>query len=148
MPGPAPKDPKTRQRTNRHTSAGSVQTDEQPRTEAPSLGEHPVEGQTWHPRAVAWWLRIWASPVAVWWVSCDEGELIKLAVLEDSFWKAPTPQLAAEIRLQRQCFGLSPLDRRRLQWEVVRADEAARKQKPPAPPKPAADDPRRGLTAI
>ena len=32
--------------------------------------------------------------------------------------------LAGEMRLQEQRFGLSPLDRRRLQWEVDRGDEA------------------------
>ena len=149
MPGPPPKDPRLRQRRNATSTAGRVETSEQPRIDAPFLGAHPIEGATWHPRTVAWWQRIWASPVAVWWVSCDEGELIKLAVLEDGFWKDPTPQRAAEIRLQRQCFGLSPLDRRRLQWEIIRTDEAARKQKPaPAPPVAADDDPRHGLEVI
>jgi hypothetical protein len=38
--------------------------------------------------------------------------------------------LAAEIRLQRQCFGLTPLDRRRLQWEIERAEAAERRDRP------------------
>jgi hypothetical protein len=36
-------------------------------------------------------------------------------------------ELAGEIRLQRLCFGLSPIDRRRLQWDIDRGDEAEAK---------------------
>ena len=32
--------------------------------------------------------------------------------------------LANEIRLQRQCFGLTPIDRRRLEWEIEKAEGA------------------------
>jgi hypothetical protein len=31
------------------------------------------------------------------------------------------------LRLQRQLYGLTPLDRRRLQWEIERGEEAADK---------------------
>ena len=34
-----------------------------------------------------------------------------LAVLIDEFWKEPSKELAVEIRLQGQRFGLSPLSR-------------------------------------
>jgi hypothetical protein len=48
--------------------------------------------------------------------------------------------LSAEIRLQRQCFGLSPIDRRRLQWEIERTEEAQEKgRKRRTPPKPKAE---------
>jgi len=50
--------------------------------------------------------------------------LFLLAVLVDGFWLKPHWTAAAEIRLQRQCFGLSPMDRRRLQWEIEKVDEA------------------------
>ncbi len=49
------------------------------------------------------------------------------ADLIDDYWGAEgtkKTQLAAEIRLQCQRFGLSPIDRRRLQWEVARGEEA------------------------
>jgi hypothetical protein len=36
-------------------------------------------------------------------------------------------EMANEIRLQRQCFGLTPLDRMRLQWETEKADNAKTK---------------------
>jgi hypothetical protein len=57
----------------------------------------------------------------------DRHGLFLLAVLVDSFWCSPSKEIAAEIRLQRQCFGLTPIDRRRLQWEIERTDEAQAK---------------------
>lgn len=58
----------------------------------------------------------------------DTFALEMLARLEDQFDKATDPnlqlKLAAEIRLQRQSFGLTPMDRRRLQWEVARIESA------------------------
>jgi hypothetical protein len=55
----------------------------------------------------------------------DLHGLVLLAVLVDEFWVEPSKDLAGEIRLQRQCFGLTPIDRRRLQWEIDRGEEAA-----------------------
>jgi hypothetical protein len=81
----------------------------------------------------------------------DESDihgLFLLAVLVDQFWTEPSQQLAAEIRLQRQCFGLTPIDRRRLQWEIDRGEAAAaktQKRQRDAAPKPEAveeEDPR------
>jgi hypothetical protein len=60
----------------------------------------------------------------------DRHGLFILAELVDRFWEAPSPQLATEIRLQRQCFGLTPIDRRRLQWEVERVESATRGRRP------------------
>lgn len=80
-------------------------------------------------------------------LEADQHALLMLASLVNEFWTAPTTALAAEIRLQRQCFGLTPLDRRRLQWEIEKVGGAARKKnesKDMAPPV----DPRRGLAAV
>lgn len=61
----------------------------------------------------------------------DIHGLYLLADLIDCYWAADhakgmtKKELAAEIRLQRACFGLTPIDRRRLQWEIERADQAA-----------------------
>ncbi|GAB3817702.1 phage terminase small subunit [Micromonospora zhanjiangensis] len=81
----------------------------------------------WHPATVAWWRDIWASPMAPEYDESDVHGLLILAVLVDEFWTAPSKDLAGEIRLQRQCFGLTPIDRRRLQWEIERTDEAQEK---------------------
>ena len=54
----------------------------------------------------------------------DEHALFRLAVLIDLFWTQPSKELASEIRLQQQAFGLTPLDRRRLEWNIVQAEQA------------------------
>jgi hypothetical protein len=63
----------------------------------------------------------------------------RLALLWDEFYKKPNAQLMAEIRLQESRFGLSPLDRSRLQWEIKRGEDAERQRVPPAPSKPTGD---------
>lgn len=64
------------------------------------------------------------------WDTSDRGGLLVLAVLVDDFWTAPGPDarraLAAEIRLQRQAYGLAPIGRRRLAWKIDRGDQAER----------------------
>lgn len=54
----------------------------------------------------------------------DVHGLYLLADLMDQYWQKPTTVLAAEIRLQRQCYGLTPIDRRRLQWEIERGESS------------------------
>jgi len=72
----------------------------------------------------AWWRAVWRSPMADEYLDADVHALYRLAVLVDMFWAKPSKELAAEIRLQQQCFGLTPIDRRRLQWEVDRGEQA------------------------
>ena len=59
-------------------------------------------------------------------VDSDIKGLGALAILWDDFYLAPSPtgrkELMAEIRLQEVRFGLSPIDRRRLQWEIKRVE--------------------------
>jgi hypothetical protein len=105
---------------------------------APAL---PDLGRPWHPQTVEWWSNavtgLWASPMAKEFDNSDVHGLYKLAVLENDFWTAFDPdtrkQIAAEIRLQRVAFGLTPIDRRRLQWEIVRTDDAVKNRRPAAP---------------
>lgn len=63
----------------------------------------------------------------------DADGLGRLALLVDDYYNAPSTKLMAEIRLQEARFGLSPVDRSRLQWEVQKGEEAERKRKPKAP---------------
>ncbi len=83
-----------------------------------------------HPLTVAFWREITESPMANEWDRSDLHGLILLADLYNTYWNCPPEkmatkaQLAAEIRLQEQRFGLSPLDRRRLQWEIERSEQA------------------------
>jgi len=81
----------------------------------------------------------------------DRHALFRLALLIDLYWTEPTKELAGEIRLEQQAFGLTPLDRRRLEWTIERV-EAAHEQKRTAPqPEPeteAQEDPRDRLKVV
>ena len=68
----------------------------------------------------AWWADLWASPMAPEYDDSDRHGLLMLAALVDDLWRAKTARdrlaAAAEVRLQGARYGLSPIDRRRLQW--------------------------------
>ncbi len=146
MPGPDPKHSSVRARQNRMSTAATLRVD--PTLEPPVL----PDAVSWHPLTEAWWADVWSSPMAPEFDASDRHGLFVLAVLVDDFWCAGSAashrDLAAEIRQQSQRFGLSPLDRRRLQWEVERSEEAqekgARRRARSAP----ASDPRSALKAM
>ncbi|NLD71647.1 MAG: hypothetical protein GX649_02900 [Chloroflexi bacterium] len=125
-------------------------TDKPARQRAPRLPKR-TEGRDWHPLTRAWWKDTWGSPMAEEYLDADIHGLFILAELVDAYWYEPSKELAGEIRLQRQCFGLTPVDRRRLQWEVQRVepDKRPRQGRLPEAPEPApkrqADDPRKIL---
>jgi hypothetical protein len=84
--------------------------------------------------------------MAAQWLETDEDALGRLAILWDLFYTDPNAKTLAEIRLQESRFGLSPMDRVRLQWTVARADEGQARRTPPARSKRATtDDPRNVL---
>lgn len=116
---PPLKDPARRRRTNKVAGARTLRAVASLKT--PAL---PIRPTPWHPMTETWWDGIWSSPMAPEFDSSDINELLLLAVLVDGFWREPSKELASEIRLQRQCFGLTPIDRRRLQWEIDRGEEA------------------------
>ncbi|MFI6477374.1 hypothetical protein ACIBH1_05540 [Nonomuraea sp. NPDC050663] len=119
---PTPKPAHMRQRRNKASTSAKLQAD--PQMKAPEL-----PARDWQPMTLAWWADVWASPMAPEFDASDRHGLFVLAVLIDEFWVNPSKDLAGEIRLQRQSFGLSPIDRRRLQWEIDRGDEAASRTK-------------------
>lgn len=123
MPGPAPK--RNAARRNKPSTAAILHVVHD--VEPPEL---PGNG-LWHKLTQEWWNDIWASPMAPEFDSSDRHGLFALAMLVNDFWLAESAsdraKLSAEIRLQRQCFGLTPIDRRRLQWEIERTDEAVDK---------------------
>ena len=123
MPGPVPKSAGERRRRNKVAGARTLAVVAPGDVDVPAL---PMEA---HPMTIAWWADVWASPMSPEFDRSDVHGLIMLAVLIDQFWRVPSKDLAAEIRLQRQAFGLSPLDRRRLQWEIERGSEAAERTK-------------------
>ena len=75
------------------------------------------------PATVAWWETVWASPMASQFLSCDVPTLERLADLIDRTHRGESgSRLLAEIRALEDRFGLSPLARRRLQWEMPSAE--------------------------
>jgi hypothetical protein len=129
---PAPKHPSTRARRNKVSTAATLSVPED--VVIPDL----PDDRMWHPQTIAFWQDIWQSPMAAEFDDSDIHGLFMLAVLVDGFWLKPHWTAAAEIRLQGQRFGLSPLDRRRLQWEIEKVDEAQakgeqRRSRPAAP---------------
>lgn len=80
-------------------------------------------------------------------LKADVHGLFRLAVLVDRFWQAPSVSLSAQICSQEQRYGLSPLDRRRLEWIVERAEQD-KVQRPARRSEPPSNDPREMLRAI
>jgi hypothetical protein len=78
------------------------------------------------------------------WLATDVAVFGRPALLWDEFYRTPTTaSLLAEVRLQEQRFGLSPLDRARLGWSVAQDESGNARQSPAArSQRLAADDPR------
>lgn len=125
MRGRHPKDPAIRQRTNKSPSRAVLQAEQAERKRAPSLPKRPEGESDWRPETRSWWRAVWRSPMATEYLDADIPALHRLAVLIDKFWGAPSTALAAEIRLQQQAFGLTPLDRRRLEWSIEQVEGAS-----------------------
>ncbi len=146
MPGPVPKDPKLRQRRNRVSTSAKLPTGGWVQG-IPELPRRP-DRRKWHKWTLGWWHLVWTSPMAAEYLESDVPGMIRLAVLIDDFNRVPDPNLAKEIRLQEQRFGLSPIDRRRLQWEVERVESATKKDHRSAQSPARADDPRAALHIV
>jgi hypothetical protein len=76
----------------------------------------------------------------------DIDGLGRVAILIDSYYKKPDKNLLAEIRLQEARFGLSPVDRSRLQWEIKKGETLPDKNRGKS--KPVKVDPRAILEAM
>lgn len=142
------KDGSTRARANKASTSSVLK--EAPKGRRPAL----PRGRDWHPQVVAWWADVWASPMAAEWHQSDRHGLFVLAGLMQDFWTASSAtarkEAATEIRLQRQSFGLTPYDRRRLEWTIEKADEARsrgrQRRSEPSKPRKGASDPRQVLS--
>jgi hypothetical protein len=146
MSGPPPKSAHLRQRTNRKSGAGLIEA--VPGGKTPPLPN--PDGRTWHPLTLTAWKHAWSSPMAGEWLETDADAIGRLALLWDEFYKAPDADGLKEIRLQSALFGLSPLDRSRLQWEVARGEEAESKHRrqPRLVGRTGTRDPRAFLMAV
>lgn len=100
----------------------------------PELPARQSAAEVWHPMVLAWWRVIWQSPMASEYLEADTvGGLYLLAELHQVRWTCRDAsaliKVASEIRQQEIRFGLSPIDRRRLQWEVERGETANERTK-------------------
>ena len=119
MRGPQPKDPAIRRRRNRAATEATLPAE--PRAGTPTLPRRrDATGQfaDWHELTRQWWVDVWTSPMAGKFLDVDVHGLYVLAELLDRFWREPSTTLASEIRQHRTAFGLTPIDRRRLQWNI------------------------------
>lgn len=142
--GPAPKPAHLRQRTNKKIGASVLRALENP--DIPAIPN--PDGRVWHPLTLEGWRHAWQSPMAGQWLETDVDALGRVALLWDALYSGNITVMA-EIRLQEQRFGLSPIDRSRLQWEIERGDSADRKLRQRTEPlKRVSGDPRALLTAV
>ncbi len=141
--GQAPKPAYLRQRRNKVAGVATLEVPDAP-------GDIPVipnpDGRKWHELTLKAWEKAWRSPMATQWLESDVDTLGRLAVLWDAFYKGAT-QVLGEVRLQEQRFGLSPLDRNRLQWEIKRP-EAVESPAPRPARRTGTHDPRAALMSV
>lgn len=146
------KDPSVRARTNRASTA-AVLSERRVKPQAPDL-----PAMDWHPMTLQWWQELWDSPMAAEYNRVDARGLVRLALLENDYWTADSARdrkdAATEIRLQQKDYGLTPYDRRRLEWTTETAEEskdrgrARRARQVPEPAAAPATDPRSALRAV
>jgi len=149
MPGRLPKNAATRQRTNKHAEQADLDEESErsaadERVKVPKLPLALFGGDKPHPLVAQWWRSIWRSPMASRWLDSDLQGLYQLAMLKQQFIERPTPQLSGEMRQQEARYGLSPLDRRRLEWNVHGPEKQGKK----AAAKREQRDPRDVLRAL
>src|SRR4051812_1508453 len=113
--GTAPKPTHLRARTNRKPGAAVIEKPMHPTI--PTIPN--PDKRMWHPLTEAAWETAWTSPMASQWIETDRDALGRLALLWDEFYRRPNANTMKEIRLQGALFGLSPVDRSRLQWEIA-----------------------------
>lgn len=119
-----------RARANRAATAATL-VDVPNDCETPLL--EPVD-HDWHPMVLKWWEAIWRSPMSGEYHESDIHQLFLLAMVYDDFYNCEPgtvrrAQLAAEIRQSRASFGMTPYDRRRLEWTVANAETATDRNK-------------------
>jgi hypothetical protein len=157
-----PKHPGARAGHRRKASTGALLTTRETEdVEVPVLPPHPQaeDGIDWHDMAKGMWADLWSSPMSAEYDDSDVHQMYVLLRLVDRFWMTDSAsgmkELAAEIRLSGQRFGISPLDRRRLEWQIEQtkgAQDAGKRRRaredPPAPPPSGSADPRAILRSL
>lgn len=169
MPGPPPKEASKRARGNKTSTKATLSTvinHEVPPLPDPEhwLARPVINGQEvtfggddkpvdWSPAVKRWWITIWTSPMSNEFHESDTAQLdlacFYLHQVTNPYIKM-AERLAAAAKYEAcvRNFGLTPMSRRSLQWEIEKVTEAqdrrVRRQTDPTPAKPAphAADPR------
>lgn len=143
------KDSSVRARRNRASTSATLSRSER---EIPSI----PEAASWHAETVKWWNDVWSSPMSPEWDASDVHNVIICAMLYNDIWVAESAKerkdAAGEFRLQRKDLGLTPYDRRRLEWSIESAEESKdrgrQRRARQAPAATGAADPRSVLRAV
>lgn len=124
------------------------------------IPELPERNAGWHAQTVQWWTDVWSSPMSQeWHPSTDLHNVFAAAMHYDDMWRAETPlerqKADAAFQKREAALGLTPYDRRRLEWSIETAEDAkARGQQrrrttvSTEPTKDSRPDPRAGLHAV
>lgn len=110
-------------RQRRNTAATSATLRSQVAAIVPELPERS-DGIEWRSETEDWWQDVWSSPMANEFVDADFHGLFRLAILVDEFMNEPSSKNHAEVRIAQQAYGLTPYDRRRLEWTVEQSEDA------------------------
>lgn len=127
MPGFPPKPISARSSSRKASTRATLYEIPPDAVEIPPLPDRLTdEGDPlpWRLETLAWWDDIWSSPMSAEYHPSDVHGLYRLAVLIDRFWDEPSEKISAEIRLVQRDYGLTPLDRRRLEWTIETAEAA------------------------
>lgn len=140
MSGPVAKHPSVRARANKTSTRATLKArsdEEKEQVEVPGLPARHVltrkDGAEvyveipWNPLTLDWWVDLWESPMSNEFDHSDRHGLYRLATLIDNFWRNPRADTHSEVRLAQKDYGLTPMDRRRLEWTIESADEARAK---------------------
>lgn len=97
---------------------------------------------SWRPETLDWWDDVWASPMSNEYLDADVHGLFRLAVLVDNYWRDPNAKSHAEVRLAQKDYGLTPYDRRRLEWTIEATKKAKAGNRGPESPSAGAQQPK------
>lgn len=149
--GPPPKHSSVRARRNKASTRATL-TEPDGEVEIPDLPtllDDEGEEKAWHPMTLEWWQDLWPSPMAQEYHPSDIHGLYRLAHLINNFWENPSDKTHAEVRLAQKDYGLTPLDRRRLEWNIEQTEKAKdegtkrrRESRPQPNPEGRQQDPR------
>lgn len=127
MPGQVPKHISARASARKATSRATlfeIPPDEVVVPELPRRFDAEGEPLLWRLETQDWWHDIWSSPMSSEYHKSDIHGLYRAAVLVDDFWRKPSIQTSAELRQVLKDYGMTPLDRRRLEWTIESAEAA------------------------